>query len=152
MRRALEGGWHGKCGIAALQHEHPCCYQSMCDAKGAACSTATCTAAATQLPCCLPCGSGTAFAGPPHSIRCRNLNMWHCDLTRVSPHSTLGHCTRHTPLGAVPFIGCIIPLPSALCGCRANVRVLVRDTAAAKKAYASYVEPVSVDINSAGDN
>lgn len=33
---------------------------------------------------------------------------------------------------------------------RANVRILVKDTAAAKNGYGPYVEPVSVDINSAG--
>jgi hypothetical protein len=34
--------------------------------------------------------------------------------------------------------------------CRANVRILVKDTVAAKNGYGPYVEPVSVDINSQG--
>jgi hypothetical protein len=34
--------------------------------------------------------------------------------------------------------------------CRANIRILVQDTVAAKNGYGPYVEPVSVDINSQG--
>lgn len=34
--------------------------------------------------------------------------------------------------------------------CRANIRILVKDTVAAKNGYGPYVEPVSVDINSQG--
>jgi hypothetical protein len=33
---------------------------------------------------------------------------------------------------------------------RAKVRILVKDTVAAKNGYGPYVEPVSVDINSQG--
>lgn len=36
------------------------------------------------------------------------------------------------------------------CHCRAKVRILVRDTAAAKTGYGPYVEPVSVDMSSTG--
>lgn len=35
--------------------------------------------------------------------------------------------------------------------CRANIRILVKDTVAAKNGYGPYVEPVSVDINSQGE-
>lgn len=38
----------------------------------------------------------------------------------------------------------------ALPACRAKVRILVKDTAAAKTGYGPYVEPVSVDTGSAG--
>lgn len=36
------------------------------------------------------------------------------------------------------------------CCCRANIRILVKDTVAAKNGYGPYVEPVSIDINSQG--
>jgi hypothetical protein len=37
-----------------------------------------------------------------------------------------------------------------LLACRAKIRILVKDTAAAKTGYGPYVEPVSVDMGSAG--
>lgn len=40
---------------------------------------------------------------------------------------------------------------AVVCVCRAKVRILVKDTVAAKNGYGPYVEPVSVDINSQGE-
>lgn len=35
--------------------------------------------------------------------------------------------------------------------CRAKIRILVKDVAAAKSGYGPYVEPISVDTNSTGE-
>lgn len=51
---------------------------------------------------------------------------------------------RTTPLHAEPAR--FTPLALRPCSCRASIRVLVRDVAAAKAGFGPYIDPVSVDV------
>lgn len=78
----------------------------------------------------------------------------HLNATRVGLPCSLVHLfdvgvASHIHSSGKPALD-VPALAACGCCCRANVRILVRDTVAAKNGYGPYVEPVSVDITSQG--